>query len=129
MKIYEEQKQGEPLFYAEVDSNYKEVTDGKGMNDAVSFLMGQYDANGMHELDTCINVGTSDARKFAQAILELCDQIDRGAECKICGKVGQKVRYRSYGMESSMDEFLCDDCYHETEGDEKQMEREQREEW
>jgi len=43
-------------------------------------------------------------------------------KCEICGKTGLEVSFNNSTE-------LCDGCYHETEGDEEQMEREQREEW
>lgn len=71
---------------------------------------------------------------FSSYLYDVCDgcfedldktevslQNQDGRKCIVCGKTGPKVRYRTYGMEPSMDEHLCDDCYHETEDDEKQM--------
>lgn len=51
-------------------------------------------------------------------------------KCEMCGKTSPKVGNRIVEVGGIIAETeLCDDCFHETEGDEKQMEREQREEW
>lgn len=80
MKLFEKQQSGRPLYYLEVASNYFDETDAKGMNDAVSFLMGQYaDADlKEHEIDQLLCFSTEEARKFAEYIVSLCDRIDQG---------------------------------------------------
>lgn len=48
-------------------------------------------------------------------------------KCVMCGRTGPKVGNRFF--EDGHDQDLCDDCYHETKGDEENQERSQREEW
>lgn len=60
--------------YVEVESNYKVPEEGKGQQDAVNFFMGQEHVNA---IDSLISVSTSDARKFAQSIIDICDQIEK----------------------------------------------------
>lgn len=82
MKLFEQKEMhDQPLYYVQVESNYHVETDGKCMKDAVSFLMGQYaHSDGKHELDQCLNFSTEEARKFAEAIIALCDRIDKVSE-------------------------------------------------
>lgn len=72
MKISEYLDDGR-IFYLEVESNYKVLDEGKGQDDAVNFFMGQ---ELVESTDSLISVRTEDARKFAQSILTLCDQIE-----------------------------------------------------
>lgn len=64
------------IYYLEVESEYIDQTDGKGKNDAVAFVMGQYSKDG-HEIDAVVNSNIKDAIKFAKAILKLCDEIEK----------------------------------------------------
>lgn len=70
-RIYE--KHGKEYHYVAVESNYIEPHDGNGKPDAVSIFMGILDSN---EIDILITVPTEEARRFAQAILSVCDEIE-----------------------------------------------------
>ena len=72
-QIYEFMEDLEEHHYVKVDHNFKVPAEGKGENDAVSFYMGVVDAKA---IDTPISVSTADARRFAQAVLNICDEID-----------------------------------------------------
>lgn len=65
--------------YAAVESTYVDPTEGKGEKDAVSIYMGLVDVNAINAL---ISVSTIDARRFAEAITAVCDQIEKGEEPK-----------------------------------------------
>lgn len=73
-KITELEQYGGQIYYLEVEANYKVPEEGKGQKDAVNFFTGQEHVNA---LDSLISVSTDDARKFAEAILSLCDRIDQ----------------------------------------------------
>ena len=62
--------------YVEVDHNFANPPEGKGAKDAVSILAGTIHANNEKDIYYCINVSTDEARRFAQAILNVCDEID-----------------------------------------------------
>lgn len=62
--------------YVEVDHNFVNPPEGKGANDAVSILAGTIQADNEKDIYYCINVSTDDARRFALAILNVCDEID-----------------------------------------------------
>lgn len=63
-------------FYLSVEPSYIEPTDGRDKNDAVLFQMGQY-PDGKHEIDSVVSASVKHARAFAQAILTLCDEIEK----------------------------------------------------
>lgn len=73
-RVAEYMKDQEEYHYLNVDHNYKLPVEGKGQKDAVSFFMGVYDTK---EIEMLINVPTEDARQFAQAILNICDEIEK----------------------------------------------------
>ncbi|AND39525.1 hypothetical protein [Cytobacillus oceanisediminis] len=64
-----------PTCYAAVESTYVNPVEGKGEKDAVSIYMGHEDVNA---IDALISVSTMDARSFAQAIIAVCDEIEKG---------------------------------------------------
>lgn len=73
--LYEDEDKARTITcYLLVQSNYVFEREGKGKADAVNFIMG---VDGVNEVDSLINVSTSDARRFAQAILDICDKIDK----------------------------------------------------
>lgn len=67
------------IYYLDVESEYEDPADGKGQKNAVSFVMSHYNINGL-EIDSVVNVSVEDARKFATAILKVCDEIE-GKKC------------------------------------------------
>lgn len=70
-----EQAEKGVTYYLEVESEYFEPRDGKGKNNAVSFVMGQHNENG-HEIDSVVSVSVENAREFAKTILTVCDEIE-----------------------------------------------------
>lgn len=82
-RLYSTDSEGnEEKYYILVESNYNQGSDGKEQSDAVSLLVGQYvgdeqpEKKNPFEIDSVINVSTYEARLFAQAILDLCDEIE-----------------------------------------------------
>lgn len=82
-RLYSKDENGkEENYYILVESNYNLDVDGKDQPDAISLLVGQYvgveqpDKKNPFEIDSIINVSTEEARRFAQAILDLCDYIE-----------------------------------------------------
>lgn len=65
--------------YLQVESNYIDPKEGKGQKDAVNFFMGVKDAG---EIEFLIAVSTEEARKFANAILQICNEIDGKGDFK-----------------------------------------------
>lgn len=63
------------MYYLDVEPEYKEPTDGKGEQDAVSFVMGQVN-DSSNQIDSVVSVSVKNARKFAEAILKVCDKIE-----------------------------------------------------
>jgi hypothetical protein len=59
--------------YVQVESNYVNPPEGKGQKNAVNIFMGVMDARA---IDILITVPTEEARSFARAIMNVCDQID-----------------------------------------------------
>lgn len=62
--------------YVEVDHNYTNPTEGKGQPDAVSLITGSIYSDNTKDIYHCINISPDEARRFAQAILNICDEID-----------------------------------------------------
>lgn len=62
--------------YVEVDHNYTNPTDGKGQADAVSLITGSIYSDNSKDIYHCINISPDAARRFAEAILKVCDEID-----------------------------------------------------
>lgn len=66
-----------------VESHYFEAKDGCGKHDAISFTVGKFvgteQPEKVHpfEYDNMITVSTKEARSFAQAILILCETIEK----------------------------------------------------
>ena len=71
MELMKMLKIKEGKFYLMVESNYFTRSEGRGTGNAINFFMGQES-----ETDSLISVSTDDARKFAQAIIDICDSID-----------------------------------------------------
>lgn len=71
-RIYELQANGE-YHYVQVESNYNVSAEAKGKKDAVNIFMAVEDVN---EIDISISVPTAEARKFAHAIINICNDID-----------------------------------------------------
>ena len=67
------------MYYLDVEPEYKEPTDGIGEQDAVSFVIGQVNEEG-HQIDSVVSVSVENARKFAEAILKVCDEIEEASK-------------------------------------------------
>ncbi|MBS4191214.1 hypothetical protein KHA94_13580 [Bacillus sp. FJAT-49705] len=63
------------IFYLEVEPEYINAQEGKGKNDAISFVMGHRNEEG-HEIDAVVSVSIEDARAFAEAILKVCVEVE-----------------------------------------------------
>ncbi|MGG0718377.1 hypothetical protein ABE096_12405 [Robertmurraya massiliosenegalensis] len=63
------------IYYLEVEPEYVVPEEGKGQDDAVSFVMFQDNENG-HEIDAVVTISVEDARVFAAEILKVCVQIE-----------------------------------------------------
>lgn len=62
--------------YVEVDHNYTNPTEGTGQLDAVSLITGSIYSDNTKDIYHCINISTEEARKFAEAILKVCNEIE-----------------------------------------------------
>ena len=73
-----EEKIHDTIFHLDIESNYKEPTEGKGKNDAVTFIMGQYvyNTDDYTSLDASVSTTVEKARAFAEAILKACNDIE-----------------------------------------------------
>lgn len=66
-------------FHLDVESNHNKPTEGEGVNKAVIFTMGQYTeyTDKYNSLDAELATSVEDARAFAEAILKVCEDIER----------------------------------------------------
>lgn len=70
----------EQTYYLSVESHYYELADAAGKNDAILFEMGQHcTVDESDSIDSVVTSNVEDARKFAEWLLVLCDEIERGA--------------------------------------------------
>lgn len=62
-------------FYLSVEPNYYDPADGTGRTDSVLFEIGQQKLEEIG-IDAMISCSVDDARRFAEAILKTCDEIE-----------------------------------------------------
>lgn len=64
--------------YLSVESHYHELADATGQDDAILFEVGHMNEGDRGStIDNVVTTNVEDARKFANWILELCDDIEQ----------------------------------------------------